>query len=107
MFGLRRPRTPGSWAAVTPARRCEIRPAFPAAVLRSLFTPVIHHAYGTPLEPARIDAHAKVFSALCHLGFRESAVKAVLRELRAHAELAASAEHLLREALRRIRPTAR
>ena len=49
----------------------------------------------------------KVFSALRHLGFRESAAKAVQRELRADAELsAASVDQLLREALRRIRPTA-
>jgi predicted nucleic acid-binding protein len=65
-------------------------------------------AYGDPLVPQRIDAHAKVFSALRHLGFRESEVKTVLSELRADAELgAASVEHLLRAALCRIRPTAR
>jgi hypothetical protein len=65
-------------------------------------------AYGDPLIPQRIDAHAKVFSALRHLGFRESEVKAVLSELRADAELGgASVEHLLCEALCRIRPPAR
>jgi hypothetical protein len=65
-------------------------------------------AYGDPLIPQRIDAHAKVFSALRHLGFRESEVKTVLSELRADAELGdASIEHLLHEALCRIRPTAR
>jgi hypothetical protein len=65
-------------------------------------------AYGDPLIPQRIDAHAKAFSALRHLGFRESEVKTVLSELRADAELGgASVEHLLREALCRIRPTAR
>jgi hypothetical protein len=65
-------------------------------------------AYGAPLIPQRIDAHAKVFSALRHLGFRESEVKAVLSELRADAELGdAGVEHLLRAALCRIRPTAR
>jgi 5-methylcytosine-specific restriction endonuclease McrA len=65
-------------------------------------------AYGDPLMPQRIDAHAKVFSALRHLGFRESEVKTVLSELRADAELGdACVERLLREALCRIRPTAR
>jgi Holliday junction resolvasome RuvABC DNA-binding subunit len=58
--------------------------------------------------PRRIDAHAKVFSALRHLGFRESEVKTVLSELRADAELGeASVEYLLHEALYRIRPAAR
>lgn len=65
-------------------------------------------AYGYPLIPQRIDAHAKVFSALRQLGFRESEVKTVLSKLRADAELGdASVEYLLREALCRIRPTAR
>ena len=65
-------------------------------------------AYGNPLTPGRVDAHAKVFSALRNLGFPESAAGAVLRELRADVELAAaSVQHLLREALSRIRPAAR
>jgi hypothetical protein len=65
-------------------------------------------AYGNPPIPQCIEAHAKVFSALRHLGFRESEVKTVLSKLRADAELGgASAEHLLREALCRIRPKAR
>jgi len=52
--------------------------------------------------------HTKVFSALRHLGFREGDVKAVLVELRADTTLAgATAERLLREALRRINPRAR
>jgi 5-methylcytosine-specific restriction endonuclease McrA len=64
-------------------------------------------AYGDPITPRLIDAHAKVFSALRHLGFRECEVKAVLAELRADAELSgASVERLLREALRRIKPLA-
>ena len=64
--------------------------------------------YGHPVAPRQIEAHAKVYSALRHLGFPEFAVKAVLRELRADAELAAaSVQRLLREALRRIKPTAR
>jgi hypothetical protein len=65
-------------------------------------------AYGSPMAPRLIDAHAKVFSAMRHLGFREGEVKTVLAELRSDAQLhGASVEHLLREALRRIRPTAR
>lgn len=73
---------------------------------------IFHHAdgaaYGTPTAPRLIDAHAKVFSALRQLGFREGAVKAVLAVLRHDAELAgATVERLLREALRRIEPRAR
>ena len=65
-------------------------------------------SYGSPAAPRLIDGHAKVFSALRNLGFPESAARTVLRELRADAELAAaSVEHLLREALCRIRPTVR
>ena len=68
------------------------------------------HADGTPYgEPAvasSIDAHAKVFSALRQLGFREREVLAVLAELRNDARLRdAPVNHLLREALLRIRPT--
>jgi 5-methylcytosine-specific restriction endonuclease McrA len=65
-------------------------------------------AYGSPILPRLVDMHAKVFAALRHLGFREGEVKGVLAELRGDAELGgASVEHLLREALRRIRRTAR
>jgi hypothetical protein len=65
-------------------------------------------AYGNPIAPRLIDAHAKVFSALRHLGFREGDAKAVLSELRGDAELGgATVERLLREALCRIRLTAR
>jgi hypothetical protein len=65
-------------------------------------------AYGSPRAPALVDVHATLFSALRHLGFREGEVKAVLAELRGDAELeGASIEHQLREALRRIRSTAR
>jgi 5-methylcytosine-specific restriction endonuclease McrA len=64
-------------------------------------------AYGGPVAPRLIDAHAKVFSALRQLGFRECEVKVVLAELRADAELSgATVERLLREALCRIRPLA-
>jgi Holliday junction resolvasome RuvABC DNA-binding subunit len=65
-------------------------------------------AYGSPVSPRLVDAHAKVFAALRHLGFRESEVKTVLGELRDDADLdGASVERLLREALCRIRPIAR
>jgi len=60
--------------------------------------------YGDPITPWLVDAHAKAFSALRHLGFRETEVKSVLSELRTDAELGgASVERLLREALCRIR----
>jgi hypothetical protein len=65
-------------------------------------------AYGSPRAPGLVDVHAKLFSALRQLGFREAEVKAVLAELRGDAELeGASIEHQLREALRRIQSTAR
>jgi HNH endonuclease len=67
------------------------------------------HADGTPygeaVSASSIDAHAKVFGALRNLGFRERDVRAVLGELRKDPNLRdASTEHLLREALTRIRP---
>jgi Holliday junction resolvasome RuvABC DNA-binding subunit len=67
-------------------------------------TPVFRHAdgsaYGSPAAPRHIDAHAKVFSALRHLGFRDGEVKTVLSELRRDAELdGTTVERLLREAL--------
>jgi 5-methylcytosine-specific restriction endonuclease McrA len=43
-------------------------------------------AYGSPMAPRLVDASAKVFAALRHLGFREGEVKAVLGELRGDAE---------------------
>lgn len=64
--------------------------------------------YGHATSPQRVDMYTKVFSALRHLGFRESEVKAVLAELRADVALAgATVEGLLREALCRIKPRAR
>jgi hypothetical protein len=61
--------------------------------------------YGHVVSPRVVDAHAKVFAGLRHLGFRERDVKAVLAELLADDELCdATAERLLREALCRIRP---
>ena len=73
---------------------------------------VFRHAdgrlYGDPSSPQRIEVHTKIFSALRHLGFRESEVKSVLAELRTDPTLAnAPAERLLREALCRIKPRAR
>jgi Holliday junction resolvasome RuvABC DNA-binding subunit len=74
----------------------------------TIFRHAVGTTYGSPTAPRLIDAHAKIFSALRHLGFREGEVKAVLAELRSDAELhGAKVEHLLREALRRIRATAR
>jgi Holliday junction resolvase RuvA-like protein len=65
-------------------------------------------AYGSTIASGGtselVDHHAKVFSALRHLGFREREVRAVLAELRSDAALRSfSVAHLLREALRRIR----
>jgi HNH endonuclease len=66
------------------------------------------HADGTPygdaVRPDSIDAHAKVFGALRNLGFRERVARAVLAALRNDASVRdAPTEHLLREALLRIR----
>lgn len=66
------------------------------------------HADGTPygeaIQPRAVDVHAKVFSALRHLGFREGEVRAVFEELLADEALQGSnPEQLLREALCRIR----
>jgi len=71
-------------------------------------SPLFRHAdgsaYGQAVAPRVADAQTKVFAALRHLGFRERDVRAVLAELRADQELHdATAERLLREALRRIR----
>ncbi len=60
--------------------------------------------YGSAVQPRVVDAHAKVFSALSNLGFREREIRAVLAELHADEELRdATPERLLREALCRIR----
>jgi hypothetical protein len=62
-------------------------------------------AYGQVPEPQALDMQAKLFSALRGLGFREGEVRAVLTALRQDEALRdASIQHLLREALRRIRP---
>jgi Holliday junction resolvasome RuvABC DNA-binding subunit len=73
-------------------------------------SPRFRHADGSPyghaVTPRIVDAQAKVFAGLRHLGFRERDVRAVLAELLADDELRdATAERLLREALCRIRPT--
>jgi hypothetical protein len=73
-------------------------------------SPRFRHADGSPyghaVAPRVVDAQAKVFAGLRHLGFRERDVKAVLAELLADDELRdLTAERLLREALCRIRPT--
>lgn len=60
-------------------------------------------ADGDAIASRLIDAHARVFSALRQLGFRECVVKGVLAELRGDAELyGAPVERPLREALGRI-----
>ena len=65
-------------------------------------------AYGHPTAPQHIDALAKVFAALRHLGFREGEVQTVLTEVRSDPSLAGAAvERLLREALCRIKPHGR
>jgi Holliday junction resolvasome RuvABC DNA-binding subunit len=57
-----------------------------------------------PVKPRVVDAHAKVFSGLRNLGFREGQVRAVLTELLADEALRhAAPEQLLREVLIRIR----
>jgi hypothetical protein len=70
---------------------------------------VFRHAdgsvYGGALQPQALEAQAKLFSALRHLGFKEREVRAVLAELRAAPGLRdASVTELLREALRRLHP---
>jgi hypothetical protein len=63
-------------------------------------------AYGRAVAPRVVEAQAKVFAGLRHLGFRERDIKAVLAELLADDDLRdATAERLLREALCRIRQT--
>jgi Holliday junction resolvase RuvA-like protein len=70
---------------------------------------VFRHAdgsvYGHALEPPALQAQAKLFSALRHLGFKEREVRAALAQLRADPGLrGASLQHQLREALRRLHP---
>ena len=65
------------------------------------------HADGTPYghgpDPRALEVHAKVFSALRHLGFRETEARAVLDVLyREASPEPPSTEHLLRAALERI-----
>jgi hypothetical protein len=56
-----------------------------------------------PAHPALIDVQARVFMALCKLGFRERAVRRVLDELRARADAdVPTAEQLLRTAIARL-----
>jgi len=56
-------------------------------------------------RPQALETHAKVFSALRNLGFREGEVRAVQRELQSESALReASFDRLLREALARLRP---
>ena len=60
-------------------------------------------AYGRAIEPQSLDAQAKTFAALCHLGFREAQVRTVLARLREETDLAgATTEQWLRAALARL-----
>jgi HNH endonuclease len=63
--------------------------------------------YGQPATPHAVDVHAKVFSALHHLGFREREIRAVFAELQSDEHGETTASGLLREALRRIRAAPR
>jgi 5-methylcytosine-specific restriction endonuclease McrA len=72
----------------------------------------IRHAdgtpYGQPVTATSADTHAKIYSALHNLGFRDREIHAVLAEIRTDTALRnAPIEHMLRAALRRIRPNAR
>jgi hypothetical protein len=59
--------------------------------------------YGAPANPDVLDVLAKVFKALCKLGFREREVRRVLDELRREPAVAtATVESLLRDALGRL-----
>lgn len=64
--------------------------------------------YGRVVQPQALEIHAKVFSALRHLGFREGEVRAALGELNKRStSRVASFDQLLREALARLRPSSR
>ena len=59
--------------------------------------------YGHPADPHAMEAHAKVFSGLRNIGFREAEARAVLDELRRDPTLAAlGVNELMRAALERI-----
>jgi hypothetical protein len=65
------------------------------------------HANGTPfggsLDPRMLDANAKVFSALCKLGFREGEARSVLDDLRRQLDSRSlDTPALLRAALERL-----
>ena len=63
------------------------------------------HATQPNAQPQALEIHAKVFSALRNLGFREGEVRAALRELQTDGVVAeATFDRLLREALSRLRP---
>jgi Holliday junction resolvasome RuvABC DNA-binding subunit len=73
-------------------------------------SPSFRHAdgneYGRVDQPRDLDTHAKVFSALRGLGFRETETRAALTALRKQPELReASAERLLRDALQMLTPS--
>ncbi|MEO8183639.1 MAG: hypothetical protein ABI895_32815, partial [Deltaproteobacteria bacterium] len=60
--------------------------------------------YGQRVKPQALEVHAKIFSALRNLGFREAQVRAALEQLQREPALEqASFDGLLREALARLR----
>jgi hypothetical protein len=64
--------------------------------------------FGGPLNPRALDAHAKVFSALRNLGFREAEARHVLHEMRRQPDLQSlDTAALLRAALERLGPRRR
>ena len=63
-------------------------------------------AYGGNLKPQPLEVRAKVFSALCQLGFRESQVRPALEQLLGEPALEhASFDGLLRAALAQLCPS--
>jgi hypothetical protein len=59
--------------------------------------------FGGPLDPRALDAHAKVFSALRNLGFREIEARGTLNELRHEPDTSnLDTAALLRAALERL-----
>jgi hypothetical protein len=60
--------------------------------------------YGERIDPSRLDAHAKVLSALPNMGFRESEARAALDQLREAHVCAAGFKELLRAALTHLAP---
>jgi len=62
------------------------------------------HDYGSVSDPLALEVHARVLAGLRRLGFREGEARAALTELDRSAGATATAEVLLRAALRRLTP---